>query len=53
MAIFISVFTTGFGLEKEDLFELLLNETLTFMESDYFSVRTEELCSRIMGVSKV
>lgn len=40
MAIFISVFTTGFGLEKEDLFELLLNETLTFMESDYFSVRT-------------
>lgn len=34
LASLISAFTTGFGLEKENSFELLLNETLTYMKFD-------------------
>lgn len=34
LAILISAFTTGFGLEKVNSFELLMNETLTYMKSD-------------------
>lgn len=41
LAIFISAFTTGFGLEKENSFELL-NETLIFMEFDEVVVGNKE-----------